>query len=149
LCWQFVLVFLFTPRIDYHFTSPGCDEAHLIRVLGEECQTRLHSGQQVEVLTNGVRFYPAMLAAIREARHSINVEAYIFRPGRIADQIVDALAERARAGVEVRVVLDAIGSSGMKWSAAGDPRVPGDAWTTTSRSGAWLHRANNRTHREL
>src|SRR6185369_2985396 len=103
LTW-FVLVLLFTPRIDYHFTAPVDDEAHLVRVLQEECQSRLHAGQQVEVLTNGARFYPAMLAAIQQARYSINVEAYIFQPGRIADQIVDALSERARAGVEVRMV---------------------------------------------
>jgi len=150
LIW-FVLVLLFTPRIDYHFTSPACDEPHLIRVLGEECQTRLHTGQKVEVLTNGIRFYPAMLAAIREARHSINVEAYIFQPGRIADQIVDALAERARAGVEVRVVLDAIGSSTMKWSAAAGRLTDAGCRLDYYQRLKWyrLHRANNRTHREL
>src|SRR5687768_3176943 len=92
LVW-FVLVLLFTPRIDYHFTGPATDEAHLVRVLEQECQTRLHSGQQVEVLTNGARFYPAMLRAIEAARYSINVEAYIFQPGRIADQVVHALAD--------------------------------------------------------
>ena len=109
LVW-FVLVFLFTPRIDYHFTGPATDEPHLVRVLEQECQTRLHTGQRVEVLTNGAQFYPAMLTAIADARYSINVEAYIFQPGHIADQVVDALAERARAGVEVRIVLDAISS---------------------------------------
>jgi cardiolipin synthase len=150
LIW-FVFVLLFTPRIDYHFTGPGCDEAHLIRVLAEECQTRLHTGQKVEVLTNGARFYPAMLAAIREARHSINVEAYIFQPGRIADQIVDALTERARAGVEVRMVMDAIGSSAMKWSAAAGRLTDAGCRLDYYQPLKWyrLHRANNRTHREL
>jgi cardiolipin synthase len=150
LVW-FVLVLLFTPRIDYHFTGPASAEAHLIRVLEEECQTRLHRGQRVEVLTNGAHFYPAMLAAIGEARHSINVEAYIFQPGRIADQIADALAERARAGVEVRVVLDAIGSSAMRWSAAAARMTEAGCRLDYYQRLKWyrLHRANNRTHREL
>jgi hypothetical protein len=43
LVW-FVLVFLFTPRIDYHLTTPGTDEAHLVRVLEQECQTQPGSG---------------------------------------------------------------------------------------------------------
>jgi cardiolipin synthase len=150
LVW-FVLVFLFTPRIDYHLTTPGTDEAHLVRVLEQECQTRLHAGQRVEVLTNGARFYPAMLAAIQGARHSINVEAYIFQPGRIADQIVDALAERAKAGVEVRVVLDAIGSSAMRWASATTRLTDAGCRLDYYQPLKWyrLHRANNRTHREL
>jgi cardiolipin synthase len=150
LVW-FVLVLLFTPRIDYHFTGPATGEAHLLRVLEEACQTRLHRGQQVEVLTNGAHFYPAMQAAIQGARHSINVEAYIFQPGRIADQLVDALAERARAGVEVRMVLDAIGSSAMKWSAAAARLTDAGCRLDYYQPLKWyrLHRANNRTHREL
>ena len=150
LVW-FVLVLLFTPRIDYHFTGPAHSEAHLIRVLEEQCQAPLLNGQRVEVLTNGSRFYPAMLAAIREARTSINVEAYIFQPGRIADQIVDALAERARAGVEVRVALDAIGSSAMRWSATASRLTEANCHLDYYQPLKWyrLHRANNRTHREL
>jgi cardiolipin synthase len=150
LVW-FVLVLLFTPRIDYHFTGPVTDEAHLVRVLEQECQTRLHAGQRVEVLTNGARFYPAMLAAIADARYSINVEAYIFQPGHIADQMVEALAERALAGVEVRIVLDAIGSSGMLWSAAATRLTEAGCQFDYYQPLRWyrLHRANNRTHREL
>jgi cardiolipin synthase A/B len=150
LVW-FVLVFLFTPRIDYHFTGPATDEAHLVRVLEQECQTRLHSGQQVEVLTNGARFYPAMLRAIEAARYSINVEAYIFQPGRIADQVVRALADRARAGVEVRIVLDAIGSAGMRWASAAATLTEAGCQLDYYQPLKWyrLHRANNRTHREL
>jgi cardiolipin synthase A/B len=150
LIW-FVLVLLFTPRIDYQVDGQSADEAHLVRVLEEQCQTRLHAGQRAEVLTNGTRFYPAMLAAIREARYSINVEAYIFQPGRIADRMVDALAERARAGVEVRIVLDAIGSAAMRWSSAGAKLTEAGCRLDYYQPLTWyrLHRANNRTHREL
>jgi cardiolipin synthase len=51
-----------------------------------------------------------MLEAIARARSSINLETYIFWSGEIAGRFRDALSERARAGVEVRVLLDAAGS---------------------------------------
>src|SRR5688572_20997642 len=92
-----------------------------------------------------------MLAAIAEARYSINVEAYIFQPGRIAEQVVDALAERARAGVEVRIVLDAIGSAAMRLSSLGTRLTEAGCRFDYYQPLRWyrLHRANNRTHREL
>ena len=150
LIW-FVLVLLFTPRIDYHFAGPANDEAHLVRVLEQACETRLYAGQRVEVLTNGVHFYPAILKALQQARYSINVEAYIFQPGRVADLMVDALAERARAGVEVRIVLDAIGSAAMRWSGASTRLTEAGCRVDYYQRLKWyrLHRANNRTHREM
>src|SRR5712691_10427024 len=51
-----------------------------------------------------------MLSAIRSARKTINFEAYIFYSDAIGDHFRDALCERARAGTEVRVLLDGIGS---------------------------------------
>ena len=62
------------------------------------------------MLTNGDVFYEAELAAIRAATSHICLEAYIFQKGEIASRFIEALTERARAGVKVRIVLDAIGS---------------------------------------
>jgi cardiolipin synthase len=64
---------------------------------------------------------------------------------------VEALAERARAGVEVRVVLDAIGSAAMRWSSAGTTLTDAGCRLDYYQRLKWyrLHRANNRTHREL
>ena len=63
-------------------------------------------------LQNGDAYFPAMLADIRSARKSIELESYILRRGHIADVFVAALSERARAGVKVRVVIDWMGSRG-------------------------------------
>jgi cardiolipin synthase len=68
-------------------------------------------GNKIELLQNGDEYFPAMLAAIRAARRTINFEAYIFYSDKIGHEFRDALCERARAGVEVRVLLDGIGSS--------------------------------------
>jgi cardiolipin synthase len=64
----------------------------------------------VEVLLHGRRYFPRILADIAAARDHIHLLFYAFRPGAIADAFVDALAERAAAGVDVRVAVDATGS---------------------------------------
>lgn len=69
-------------------------------------------GDAVVDLQNGDAYIPAMLADIRSARKSIELESYILRRGHVADVFVAALSERARAGVKVRVVVDWMGSRG-------------------------------------
>ena len=61
-------------------------------------------------LRNGVEFYPSQLAAVRRAQHAINLEFYEYKPGEIGDEMLGALTERAAAGVEVRIIVDALGS---------------------------------------
>jgi cardiolipin synthase len=146
-----VLVLLFTPRIDYHVTTPlRPDSDDFLHVVQYTCQAPIHGRNSVEILTNGAQFYPAMRDAIRGAQDSINLEAYIFQPGEAAGMLMEALLERAAAGVEVRIVLDAIGSSRLRnWAArqlqAGGCKVSFYQPVTWYR----LHRINNRTHREL
>src|SRR5688500_19327834 len=110
LAWV-VIVFLFTPGINYHLarrTSVHADD--FLYTLQSTCQAALHHGNRVTVYTNGPEFYPAMLDAMRSATKSINLECYIFQPGRIADQFIEVLAVRARLGVHVTVHVSAIGS---------------------------------------
>jgi cardiolipin synthase len=80
----------------------------------------------------------------------VNLEAYIFQPGAAADMLVEALVDRAQAGVEVRVVLDAIGSSRLRNTAARTLQAHG-CQVSFYQPITWyrLHRVNNRTHREM
>ncbi|HQP88881.1 MAG TPA: cardiolipin synthase B, partial [Thermoanaerobaculia bacterium] len=71
------------------------------------------SGNTARLLENGDQIFPAMLEAIASAQSSIHFESYIYRDGKIAREMAAALAERARAGVSVRLLLDAIGSVGF------------------------------------
>jgi cardiolipin synthase len=71
------------------------------------------AGNTLTVLQNGDAFYPAMLEAIRRARASITIEAYIYWHGDVGMEFARALAERARAGIEVKILLDAVGSSSI------------------------------------
>src|SRR5689334_10948299 len=110
LAWL-VLVFLFTPAINYHLSRRTSIQApEFLYTIQSTCQAALHHGNRVTILTDGPTFYPAMLEAIRGATYSINMECYIFHDGKVADQFIEALAERARNGVKVTIVVDAIGS---------------------------------------
>ena len=71
----------------------------------------VHNGDAYTTLHNGDEAYPAMLAAIDNAKSRINFETYVFSDGEIADRFIDALTRAAQRGVFVRVVLDPIGSS--------------------------------------
>jgi cardiolipin synthase len=146
-----VLVIFFTPRIDYHVTTPlPPDGDDYLRVIQSSCQASVFPGNRVDIFTNGAQFYPAMRDAISAARASINFEAYILQPGDAADMLSSAMLERAAAGVEVRIVVDAIGSS---WPFNAEVRrlVAGGCKVNYYQPPAWyrLHRLNNRTHREL
>jgi cardiolipin synthase len=150
LTW-IVLVILFTPGINYRLSrrTPVHDPGFLYTIQST-CQAALHKGNCVEIFTNGEQFYPAMLEAIRQATHSINMEAYIFQPGKIADQFVDALSDRARHGVNVTIVVDAIGSFSLRGRPVRRLRNAGCRIESYQRL-RWysLARLNNRTHREL
>jgi cardiolipin synthase len=67
-------------------------------------------GNQVEFYFEGPPAYDAMLAAIHSAQHHIHLEFFIVQPDEAGRLFVAALAEKARAGVEVRLIYDAMGS---------------------------------------
>ena len=91
----------------------GSDRAPLIelaRVVGKVTRRPLLVGNSVEQLVNGDEAYPAMLDAIRSATRSISFMSYIFEPTGIGAELVDALAEACARGVEVRVLIDDVGT---------------------------------------
>jgi cardiolipin synthase len=146
-----LLVILFTPRIDYHVTMPlRPDSDDFLHVIQSTCQAAVHHGNRVFIFTNGAAFYPAMRDAILQAQVSVNLEAYIFSSGDVATMLIDAMIQRAREGVEVRVVVDAIGSSGLSGADRERLREAG-CRVNSYQPMTWyrLHRINNRTHREL
>ena len=69
-------------------------------------------GNAVEIFQNGA-FFDALLEDILAARHTINFETFLWKEGRIGQRTADALSKQARAGVKVRLVLDAVGCKEM------------------------------------
>ncbi|MDO3378441.1 cardiolipin synthase [Geoalkalibacter halelectricus] len=66
-------------------------------------------GNRLDVLHNGEQAYPAMLEAIRGARESIHLATYIFESNQTGRDFIDSLCQAAERGVEVRVLIDALG----------------------------------------
>lgn len=148
-----VILALFEPYLDYKIVKPldtPLDSEDFFCIVAALTDAQIHRRNQVEVLTNGEVYYEAELQAIGEAKHHINIEAYIFQKGEIASRFVEALTERARAGVRVNIILDAIGSfatwnSYFKELTDAGGRI---AWYHPIRLHT-LPRINNRTHREI
>jgi cardiolipin synthase len=82
----------------------------LVRI-GRTVHSRISVATRIDLYFTGAPTFDAIVEAIRAARHHVHVTYYIFEPDVTGTRIRDALAERARAGLEVRVLLDAIGSS--------------------------------------
>jgi cardiolipin synthase A/B len=76
-----------------------------------ECLIGIHftEGNSITVLRNGDEIFPAMLKAVRQARRTVDFMTYVYWKGRPARDFAEALSDRARAGVRVRVLIDAIG----------------------------------------
>jgi cardiolipin synthase A/B len=71
-------------------------------------------GNRVDLLLNGEQIFPAKLAAVRAAQTSITWAEYFYAEGDVATALASAVAERCRAGVAVRVLLDGVGTLSMK-----------------------------------
>ena len=107
-------------------------------------------GNRVRNFENGEQIFPAMLAAIRGARLSINFETYIYWSGDIGRQFADSLIERAQAGVPVHVLVDWVGSQKMDEVLIARMEQAGVQFEQYHPL-HWYHlvRMNNRTHRKL
>lgn len=107
-------------------------------------------GNHVTVLRNGVRIFPAMLEAIRGATDEVDLLTYIYWSGGPAEDFAEALAERAAAGVRVRVLIDAIGGTRMDRSLMG--RMTDAGARVEFFRPPWLRSPfahNHRTHRKV
>ena len=92
--------------------DPGDFAALLPSIVGLT-QSSLDAGNRVELLQNGDQFFPRLLHDIAGARESVHIESYIWWKGAICEQIANALAKKAREGVEVRLLVDASGGHKM------------------------------------
>lgn len=117
------------------------------RVIGQLLGPPLLTENRVRILQNGDQIFPAILDAIRNARSTITMENFLWREGRVANAVANALAERARSGVKVHVLQDAFGCSGLyarAMSTLRDSPVELEIFRAFPFS-----RINFRTHRKL
>jgi cardiolipin synthase A/B len=128
----------------------GVTDSAFYNSLAGQLRTDFQPGNKIEPLINGDQFVPAMIAAIRSATNSVNLETYIWRSGRMSDQFIDALTERARAGVEVRCIADGLGTLSLKDADEHRLRDAGVTYFRYNKPRLHLpHRVNFRDHRKL
>lgn len=134
-------------KIDRLYAS---DDPQFLRSMGLLLGPPVISGNRFEMLLNGDRIFPSMLQGIRSARRTITFETFIYWSGEIGEQIAQALADKAREGVAVHVLLDWVGSSKMDKRYLAMLRDAG-AEVIQYHKPHWtgLGRMNDRTHRKL
>jgi cardiolipin synthase len=110
---------------------------------------QLIGGNSAEIVENG-KFFDLLLADIRIAQHSIHFETFLWKEGELGRRISEALAERSRAGVCVRVLVDARGGKDMGSDARRRLDEAGCAFAAFHPSGLRaIGRFNTRDHRKL
>ena len=107
----------------------------------------IERGGDVEVLDNGDGFLPALLRDIRAARSTVNILVYVWKDGRMSDQVLDALIERQQHGVSVRLLVDDFGGddTGDKFEALAKAGGRVSSFRAPSLS-SWM-RVHRRNHR--
>jgi cardiolipin synthase len=138
-------------KIDQHIARLySTDEPAFSRAMGVLLGPAISSGNRFDALLNGDQIFPVMLESIRGAKQSITFETYIYWSETIGKQFADALAERARAGVKVHVLLDWLGSSKMDAKHLSEMEQAGVV-VRKFHEPKWynLARMNNRTHRKV
>ena len=85
-------------------------EPSFFRTIEAHTDAPIVGGNRIEVLLNGNETFPAILRDIRAAKSTITFAQYLYEGGSIAREIAQAFAERGRAGVKVRILLDDHGS---------------------------------------
>lgn len=109
----------------------------------------VHRGNRATVLQNGALF-TAMEQDIRAARHTVHLETFVWCKGDLERRIVDLLSGRAGQGVQLRVLIDAVGASGADPAQLKRLQKAGVELLEYCRPHWWnLRRFNHRTHRKL
>ncbi len=107
-------------------------------------------GNEIELFINGDQIFPAMIETMRGAQHSLNFLSYLYWSGEIGSEIASVLCASAKSGVEVNVLLDAVGSARMDRRLIREMDSSGVTFAYFRPPKPYaVRRLNNRTHRKL
>ncbi|HWD22572.1 MAG TPA: cardiolipin synthase [Burkholderiales bacterium] len=126
------------------------EDAQFLRSMNVLLGAQLMPGNRVQALVNGDQFFPDMLKAIAGAQKTITFETYIYWSGEVGARFTRALVERARAGVRVHVLFDALGSQKIDEADVEQMKAAG-VQVAKYNPLRWYSvvRMNNRTHRKI
>jgi cardiolipin synthase len=125
-------------------------DEHFMRAAEALTGAPISWGDDVELLINGDKIFPAFLETIRSAERTICMTTYVYWRGDIAHDVADALCDRARAGVEVNLIVDAIGGVRMESDVVARMQDAGVRLVRFRPPKPYAaRRVTNRTHRKL
>lgn len=129
----------------------GPTHASFANAIGPMTGADFTEGNKIETLINGDEFFPPMLQAIREATKTITLETYIWTSGKISNEFIAALSERAHAGVKVHALLDGVGGKNLNDRDRERLAAAGVRLVIYGREHWWQVKPNinHRTHRKL
>jgi cardiolipin synthase len=112
------------------------------------------TAREVRILVDGAETFDALIAAVAQAKRHVHLEYYLYEPDMTGTRLRDALCERARAGVRVRLLLDAIGSARLGYAYLAEMRAAGIEVVFFHRTRfalrrLWRPRLNYRNHRKI
>jgi len=90
--------------------KPAYKKLHIMRLLLNNSKSILSRNNTITILNNGEEKFPALIEALQKAVHHIHIEYYRFEYDTLGKEIASLLAAKARAGVEVRLIMDHVGS---------------------------------------
>ena len=126
-------------------------DRQFLQLLSRINQLPVSSAENVRILCNAEEFYPALATRIREARHHIHIEFYIWQADETGARFLQLLTEAACRGVTVRLLLDGVGSHGLAEHLLGDYRKAGGNFSWFQSLDPLRNRffLNLRNHRKL
>lgn len=121
----------------------------LMRLIRQNSRSALTCRNQVEIQQNAAEFYPSLIKDIEAARHSIHLQYFIWGADSFTEGLKDILTAKARAGVEVRLLYDPVGSRRhLSRTYVRDMRAAGIRVAPTSKLYR-LHTISYRNHRKI
>ena len=94
--------------------SKAMDKINIIRLLLNNSSALLTSGNKLRLLKNGTETFDVIFKAVENARHHIHMEYYIYDDDKIGNKFKELLIKKRKEGVEIRIIVDDVGSWGLK-----------------------------------
>jgi len=134
-----------------HLSSTVYGKENIIRLLLNNSDALLTTGNQLKILNDGKVTFQTIFKEIKKARHHIHLEYYIFSDDKIGNQLKSLLIEKSREGVEVRIIIDDVGSWDLKKKFIAEMRNNGIAIFSFMevRFPRLTSRVNYRNHRKI
>ena len=139
-------------RVPQHLELPALEigDPSFAATVTAYTEAAILPGNRIDILLNGDDIFPAKIRAIRSAKKTVNYAQYVFEDGQPAEDVTNALAERCRAGVQVNVLVDAVGALAMPEQLRQILKDAGcQLETFRPLSSLAIDRANYRNHRRI